>query len=136
VQDLSDLAADSMWPTSQSAGNMTSSNDQALTAPGSVPVTPLPDRVHQDNPNVTPSGPPVQVGFSGKPPARADQNPPPHAAWEKTSSPDVVRDDRYDTSRHLAAGPEIPMDEVHPGTRLSTNYGAPRISGAGSATEH
>jgi hypothetical protein len=42
MRDLSHLAADSMWVTSQSAGNMTSSNEQALTAPGSRPVDPLP----------------------------------------------------------------------------------------------
>jgi hypothetical protein len=136
MQDLSQLAQDSMWPTSQAAGNMTSSNDQAMTAPGSLPVTPLPDRQHQDDPNVSMSGPPVPVCYSGKPQARAGASPARRAAWTKTTTPDVERDGRFDASRDEQGGPGTPMDEVHPGTRLSINYGAPRISGAGSAAEH
>lgn len=38
MQDLSSLAADSMWPTSQSAGNRSARPDAAMTAPGSAPV--------------------------------------------------------------------------------------------------
>jgi hypothetical protein len=40
-------------PTSQAAGNMTSSNANARTAPGSVPVDPLPPAAEQDDPDVT-----------------------------------------------------------------------------------
>ena len=50
MKDLSSLAADSMWVTSQAAGNMTSSTEKALTAPGSRPVDPLPDRADQGDP--------------------------------------------------------------------------------------
>lgn len=42
-----------MWVTSQAGGNMTSSNEQAMTAPGSRPVDPLPDRTDQGDPKVT-----------------------------------------------------------------------------------
>ena len=52
MRDLSGLAADAMWVTSQAAGNMTSSTEQALTAPGSRPVDPLPDRADQGDPQV------------------------------------------------------------------------------------
>lgn len=42
-----------MWVTSQAGGNMTSSTEKAMTAPGSVPVDPLPDRAKQGDPTVT-----------------------------------------------------------------------------------
>lgn len=50
MQDLSSLATDSMWVTSQAGGNMTSSNEKAMTGPGSEPVDPLPDRDRQGDP--------------------------------------------------------------------------------------
>ena len=53
MQDLSDLAANGPWVTSQAGGNMMSSNEQAMTAPGSPPADPLPDREHQGDPTVT-----------------------------------------------------------------------------------
>lgn len=53
MQDLSHLAANGPWVTSQAGGNMVSSNDQAMTGPGSEPVDPLPDREHQGEPKVT-----------------------------------------------------------------------------------
>ena len=46
------LAAGSLAPTSQAGGNMMSSNAQAMTAPGSEPVDPLPDRDHQGEPTL------------------------------------------------------------------------------------
>ena len=52
MQDLSSLAAGSLAPTSQAGGNMMSSNAQAMTAPGSEPVDPLPDRTKQGNPSL------------------------------------------------------------------------------------
>ena len=53
MQDLSPLAKNGPWATSQAGGNMTSSNEQAMTAPGTPPVDPLPDREHQGDPTVT-----------------------------------------------------------------------------------
>ena len=61
MQDLSNLAANSLTVTSQAGGNMMSSNAQAMTAPGSRPVDPLPDRDRQDDPNLD-MGPPRPVG--------------------------------------------------------------------------
>jgi hypothetical protein len=55
MQDLSEMARNGPWVTSQAAGNMTSSNDEAMTAPGSQPVDPLPDRADQGDPKVTSS---------------------------------------------------------------------------------
>lgn len=52
MQDLSGEARFGPWVTSQAAGNMVSSNERAMTAPGSQPVDPLPDRAHQGDPEV------------------------------------------------------------------------------------
>ena len=52
MQDLSGQARFGPWVTSQAAGNMVSSNERAMTAPGSQPVDPLPDREHQGDPEV------------------------------------------------------------------------------------
>jgi hypothetical protein len=61
VQDLSSMAANGPWITSQAAGNMQSSNQQAMSGPGTQPVDPLPDRTHQGNPTVTPLDHPRSV---------------------------------------------------------------------------
>lgn len=61
MQDLSGEARFGMWVTSQAGGNMTSSNEQAMTAPGSQPADPLPDRAHQGDPTVE-VGAPMPVG--------------------------------------------------------------------------
>jgi hypothetical protein len=53
MQDLSAMAKNGPWVTSQAGGNMMSSNEQAMTAPGSPPADPLPDREHQGDPAVT-----------------------------------------------------------------------------------
>jgi hypothetical protein len=50
--DLSQQARDSLWLTSQGAGNMLSSNKRAMTAPGSQPVTPMPSLEKQEDPDV------------------------------------------------------------------------------------
>lgn len=42
MQDLSRLAIDSMWVTSQEGGNMVHDSSLAMTAPGSAPSTPVP----------------------------------------------------------------------------------------------
>jgi hypothetical protein len=52
MQDLSASAADSMWCTSQGAGNMTSGRPSAMSAPGSVPVDPMPPAKEQGDPHV------------------------------------------------------------------------------------
>lgn len=61
MQDLSHMAANGPWATSQAGGNMMSSNEQAMTAPGSPPADPLPDREHQGDPTVTPIANPRSV---------------------------------------------------------------------------
>ena len=49
MKDLSELAADSMWISSQEAGNQQADNSGAMTAPGSEPVDVLVNRdVHND----------------------------------------------------------------------------------------
>lgn len=53
MQDLSGMAANGPWVTSQAGGNMMSSTEQAMTGPGSPPADPLPDREHQGDPKVT-----------------------------------------------------------------------------------
>lgn len=91
MQDLSSLARDSMWATSQEAGNMMSGRPAAMSAPGSPPVTPLPPAKDQGVPEVTDSGPEIPPGDDGKPKARAGYSPVP-PAWKPTTTPDVVRD--------------------------------------------
>lgn len=61
MRDLSSLAANGPWVTSQAGGNMTSSNEQAMTGKGTKPVDPLPDRDHQGDPHVTPIDKPRSV---------------------------------------------------------------------------
>jgi hypothetical protein len=46
---------------SMAAGNMMSSNDEAMTAPGSKPTDPLPDRDEQGDPKITASSGPAVV---------------------------------------------------------------------------
>jgi hypothetical protein len=80
MQDLSPLAKDSMWVTSQAAGNMTSSTEKAMTAPGSRPVDPLPDRASQGDPSVD-LGDALPVGT---PPRKTDDSyRPGPVSWKK-----------------------------------------------------
>ena len=73
--DLSGEARFGPWVTSQAAGNMISSNERAMTAPGSQPADPLPDRDHQGDPTVEfsdtlPVGtPPVRLSHQYQPAA-------------------------------------------------------------------
>ena len=92
MQDLSSLADNSITATSQAAGNMTSSNRQAMSAPGTQPVTPLPPARDQDSPDLTMTAE-IPPGTSGKPQAskQAGEPNPPHPAWGKTTTPEVVR---------------------------------------------
>jgi hypothetical protein len=91
VQDLSPLADDSIWPTSQAGGNMTSSNRLARTAPGSPPVDDLVDRAVQSDPTIK-LGAQMETGTSGKPQAsgQASYTPSP-VRWVPTTKPGVVR---------------------------------------------
>lgn len=93
MQDLSSLARDSMWPTSQAAGNRQSTPGNAMTAPGSSPVDRElpPDQMADPEVEVGPLRP---VGGDGKPKARITAGPPglPSPAWKPVSSPDVVRE--------------------------------------------
>ena len=50
MQDLSHLAANSMTATSQEGGNLVHDNSPAMTAPGSAPVTPMPDAKQMPDP--------------------------------------------------------------------------------------
>lgn len=52
MQDLTRLAAGSMWVTSQEGGNLVHDNSPAMTAPGTDPATPLPPAENQANPKV------------------------------------------------------------------------------------
>jgi hypothetical protein len=94
-QDLSDmpLARNSMWPTSQSAGNRQAKPDMAMTAPGSDPV----DRELKDSDMADPHvdvGKPIHTGTSGKPQAARTAGAPHPAppAWTRTTTPAVVRE--------------------------------------------
>lgn len=92
-QDMSDLASDSIWPSSQAAGNMTSSSRQAMTAPGSAPVDPVPDRNRQGDPSI-PLGSEMATGTSGKPQASGQASAAPanrRVRWGSTTVPKVVR---------------------------------------------
>lgn len=71
MRDLSDLAKDSMWITSQEGGNMVHDNTGAWSAPGSEPVTPMPPAERQPDPAVTFSGDELPVGT---PPRRGEQS--------------------------------------------------------------
>lgn len=92
-QDLSRLADDSMWPSSQAAGNMTSSSREAMTAPGSSPVDPVPDRNQQGDPTIR-LGAEMPTGTSGKPQASGQVSAaraPRRAGWGAVTVPQVVR---------------------------------------------
>lgn len=94
-QDLSDLLPGGkvsvLAPTSQAGGNMTSSNEQAMTAPGSQPVDKLVDRAVQSDPTIEVSGPELPPGEDGKPQPKTTWSPPGEPSWKPTTVPDVVR---------------------------------------------
>lgn len=86
MQDLSNLFSDplsALVVTSQAGGNMQSSNNDAMTAPGSKPTDPLPDRSEQGQPKVTASpGPQVVKGGKDHHPGSTYSPGPP--AWKNT----------------------------------------------------
>ena len=63
MEDLSpEDRISALVPTSQEAGNMLSSRDRAMSAPGSDPVTVLPGIREQADPKMTPVGPATDPG--------------------------------------------------------------------------
>jgi hypothetical protein len=95
--DLSELADDSMWPSSMAGGNMQSSNKLAMTAPGSEPVDPVPDRSEQGDPHVALASP-MPPATDGKPKARTDHTPAPRPSWGPTTRPKTVVTGRNGTT--------------------------------------
>jgi hypothetical protein len=93
-KDISELAMKSLAPTSQAGGNMVSSNEEAMTAPGSQPVDVLKDRDVQSDPAIEMSNDTaIRPGTDGKPKARGSKGHAPGAAsWGKTTAPDVARE--------------------------------------------
>lgn len=78
-------------PTSQAGGNMMSSNEYAMTAPGGEPTDPLPDRSKQGHVKVDAQSK-LPPGEDGKPQAKGeDWSPPGAPAWKSTTVPEVVR---------------------------------------------
>lgn len=93
MENLSSLAVDSMWVTSQAAGNMMSSNAKAMTAPGSQPVDVLVDRNNpaRQDPTID-LGTETPPSTTGKPDVTNSRwTAPGEPAWTKTTTPDVVR---------------------------------------------
>ena len=88
--DMSELAVNSMWPTSQAGGNMQSSAKEALTAPGSEPVDPVPDRSEQGDPHID-LAQPMPTGQDGKRRVSAGSRPSVSASWGQTTRPKIDR---------------------------------------------
>jgi hypothetical protein len=85
MQDLSNLplAKTSLWVSSMSGGNTTSSNANAMSAPGSVPVDPMPNAKDAADPTVGP----MQDVPLGSPPRRIDDSfSPSPVSWKETPS--------------------------------------------------
>ena len=81
MRDLSSLATDSMWVTSQEGGNLVHDNSGAMTAPGSRPVTPMPPEVEQPDPHVD-MGSPIGVGTPARHPQPATSFSPSAVTWK------------------------------------------------------
>jgi hypothetical protein len=107
MQDLSSLAKDSMWVTSQAGGNMLASSEKAMTAPGSQPVDNLDDHqsaVHEDPTVEDSNAEQITPGTSGKPQASGQQgsHARSRAAWGPVTVPEVVRKPAADVPRKQA----------------------------------
>lgn len=81
MRDLSALAADSMWVTSQEGGNLVHDNSGAMTAPGSRPVTPLPPVEDQPDPAVA-LGTALKVGAPARHPQPSASFTPAAVTWK------------------------------------------------------
>lgn len=91
MQDLSNLLGDpvnALAPTSQAGGNQVFSNDNAHTAPGSLPASPAlsadGEIIDHPPPKVSTSGSKIPVGNDGKTKAQAGDYSPSAPAWKKT----------------------------------------------------
>ena len=74
MRDLSALAAGSITVTSQEGGNLVHDNSPAMTAPGSEPVTPMPDEKQMPAPELGTSAR-VRVGTQPQPGASYTASP-------------------------------------------------------------
>jgi hypothetical protein len=96
VIDLSNILpvdrVSALAPTSQAGGNRMSSNEVAMTAPGSDPVDPELPRKELSDPSVEVSATVPAPGTDGKPQAASQRwSSPPAPAWGRTTVPGVVR---------------------------------------------
>lgn len=113
MQDLSSLLPGDpisvLAPTSQEGGNMRASNEQAMTAPGSVPVDvmqPAGEYFHND-PTINVSNDDViDPADDGKPQASTQIGPVPASAprWTSASTPAVVRKPMASTRQTSSGG--------------------------------
>ena len=85
MQDLSGLplAKTALWVSSMSGGNTTSSNANAMSAPGSVPVDPMPAAKDAADPAV---GPMEDVPVGSPPRHIGDSYTPSPVTWKGTPS--------------------------------------------------
>jgi hypothetical protein len=85
MQDLSNLplAKTSLWVSSMSGGNTTSSNENAMSAPGSVPVDPMPTAKEAADPAV---GPMQDIPLNYPPRPISDSFTPSPVTWKGTPS--------------------------------------------------
>jgi hypothetical protein len=91
MQDLSRLAKDSLTISSMAGGNMSSSNREAMTAPGSPPVDPVQPAAKQGDPTVK-LGAQMPAGTSGKPQASGQASYAPEPVkWGPVTVPQVIR---------------------------------------------
>lgn len=83
MRDLSALARDAAWVTSQEGGNMVHDNSPAMTAPGTAPATPVPRSEVQVDSTVGTSGD-VPVGTPADRHVKGTFSPTP-ATWKVIS---------------------------------------------------
>ena len=81
MRDLSALATDSMWVTSQEGGNLVHDNSGAMTAPGSRPVTPPTPAADQSDPTVD-LGTPRKAGTQARHPRPSTSFSPTAVTWK------------------------------------------------------
>ena len=139
MQDLSKLAADSMWVTSQAGGNMLAGNEKAMTAPGSQPVDNLNYHVSQmiEDPTVEDSNAVrIPPATSGKPQASGQQGfTARRPAWGEPVANEVVRDDSgasktvvTDPGKGRASPGTVPLAADDP--RATERAGRRKMAGA------
>lgn len=113
MQDLSSLLpgdpVSALVPTSQEGGNMRASNEQAMTAPGSVPVDvmqPAGEYFHNDPTMNVSNEAVIEPADDGKPQAsgQANRPQPPAPRWKSTSAPEVVRKPMTTTQQSSSGG--------------------------------